>query len=92
MNTDEIGADGRGFVEASEENLGRLVVGCFVLVGTGETSYWVEIRHVDGDRLSGTVHPELSAMSGPARHDSCEIASIRREQITALGCDRYCWC
>jgi hypothetical protein len=94
MSTQEIGEteNKNGFAVATRENLDHLVEGCYVLVGTGATASWVEICHIDGDRFNGIVHPELSADVCPIHHDYCEIASFRRDEITALGCDRYCWC
>lgn len=76
----------------TEEDLAHLVPGCFVQVGLGETAYWVEIGQIDGAMLSGMIHPELSSFLCMVDHDSCEIARFNRNQITALGCDRYCWC
>jgi len=76
----------------TEEDLGHIAPGCFVRVGSGDASYWVEIGQIDGFMLSGVVHPELSTSLCVINHDSCEIARFSRDQITALGCDRYCWC
>jgi len=81
-----------GFVAITDANLARLAKGCFVRVGMGEDACWVEIHYIDGDRLIGAVHPELSVVPGPVHDEYCAIASIRHEQITALGCDRYCFC
>lgn len=76
----------------TDEDLAHLVPGCFVQVGSGEEAYWVEIGQIDGAMISGMVHPELSSFLCLVDHDSCEIARFNRNQITALGCDRYCWC
>jgi hypothetical protein len=76
----------------SDEELGHLAPGCFVQVGFGDSSYWVEVGQIEGGTISGIVHPELSSTLCVINHDSCEIARFSREQITALGCDRYCWC
>jgi hypothetical protein len=90
------GSDAReinqGFPAITEEDLGHLAPGCFVQVGLGEDSYWVEIGMIEGDTISGMVHPELSGSLCLIDHDSCEVARFSRDQITALGCDRYCWC
>ncbi len=80
------------FSVVTGEDLDHLVPGCFVQVGSGATSYWVEIGQIDGTTISGIVHPELSGTLCVINHDSCEIARFSRDQITALGCDRYCWC
>ena len=76
----------------SPDELAHVAPGCFVQVGHGDSAYWVEIGQIDGSMMSGTVHPELSGDLCIIHHDSCEIARFRREQITALGCERYCWC
>lgn len=81
-----------GFPIVTEEELGHLAPGCFVQVGLGEAAYWVEIGLIEGATISGMVHPELSGSLCLIDHDSCEVARFSRDQITALGCDRYCWC
>jgi len=80
------------FPALTAEELGHLAPGCFVQVGLGESSYWVEIGQIDGATISGMVHPELTSTLCLIDHDSCEVARFSRDQITALGCDRYCWC
>jgi hypothetical protein len=93
METHEVDDGAKGFVAAIGQDLDHLSVGCFVLVKTDEISSWVEIGRIDGDRFTGILHPELSAAPlCPIHHDYCEIARFRRDQIIALGCDRYCWC
>lgn len=88
----EISESNTGFPAVSEEDLGHISPGCFVLVGLGESSYWVEIGMIEGVTISGVVHPELSSSLCLIDHNSCEVARFSRDQITALGCDRYCWC
>jgi hypothetical protein len=92
MNVNEIGEVNKGFVAVTEDALSHLAPGCFVLVGSGEMSYWVEIGRIEGNLISGMVHPELSDSLCLIQHDYCELARFRRDQIKALGCDRYCWC
>jgi hypothetical protein len=88
----EAAQSSKGFPAVTEEDLNHLAPGCFVQVGLGESSYWVEIGRIDGVTISGMVHPELSSSLCLIDHDSCEVARFSRDQITALGCDRYCWC
>jgi len=88
----EAGERNQGFPAVTEEDLGHLAPGCFVQVGLGDASYWVEIGRIEGVTISGMVHPELSTSLCLIDHDSCEVARFSRDQITALGCDRYCWC
>ena len=88
----EAGEGNEELPTVTEEGLIHLAPGCFVQVGLGEASYWVEIGRIEGVTISGMVHPELSGSLCLIDHDSCEIACFSRDQITALGCDRYCWC
>jgi len=91
-NASEAGESSGSFPAVTGEDLGHLVPGCFVQVGLGDASYWVESGLSEGNTISGMVHPELSGTLCIIDHDSCEIARFSRDQITALGCDRYCWC
>jgi hypothetical protein len=63
-----------------------------VQFGCGETSCWVEISRIEGDTISGRLHHELSNAACLVQHEYGEVASFGRDQITSLGCDRYCWC
>jgi hypothetical protein len=91
-NVNEVGHENANLQTLTEEDLGHLAPGCFVQVGLGDAAYWVEIGLIEGSTISGMVHPELSSELCLVDHDSCEIARFNRDQITALGCDRYCWC
>jgi hypothetical protein len=91
MSSQEIEFAEGGFAPATAERLAQLSVGCFVRVGEGGGAYWIELQHIDGDRLCGVLHPELSA-GADAPGEPGAMVSFRRGQITALGCDRYCWC
>lgn len=92
VNVNEAGEGNQGFVAATEENLGRLAPGCFVRFGSGGMSCWAEIGRVEGDTISGRLHHELSNSPCLIQHDYSDVASISRDQITTLGCDRYFWC
>jgi len=56
-NVTEAGERNNGFPAVTEEDLGHLAPGCFVQVGLGETSYWVEIGLIEGAAISGMMHP-----------------------------------
>ena len=88
----ELGNNSPSLPVLTEDDLAHLAPGCFVQVGCGDSAYWVEIGQIDGVMYSGMVHPELSSFLCLVDHDSCEIARFTRNQITALGCGRYCWC
>jgi hypothetical protein len=90
LNANKTGED--HFPAPTEEDLNHLAPGCFVRIGLGDSAYWVEIGKINGVTISGMVHPELSGTLCLIDHDSCEIARFSRDQVTALGCDRYCWC
>lgn len=92
MDANKASEEGKGFVGVTEENLGRVAPGCFVRFGCSEISCWVETGRVEGDTISGRLHHELSNSPCLIQHNYSEVASISRDQITALGCDRYCWC
>jgi len=91
-NANKAGEENARLHALTEEEYGHLAPGCFVQVGSGEASYWVEIGQIEGVTISGMVHPELSASLCLIEHGPCEVARFSRDQITALGCDRYCWC
>ena len=76
----------------SGEDLGHLAPGCFVQFGTDGMSCWIEINRIEGDIIGGKLHQELSNPICLIEHYFTDVVSIRRDQITAMGCDRYCWC
>lgn len=81
------------FAEPTPERLDGLGAGCFVQFYHDGRCDWVEITETQGDELIATTHPELS--EGDAKTQTmrpCEKLCLRKEQITALGCDRYCFC
>lgn len=79
-------------VVLTPEDLGHVAPGCFVQFGTNGMRCWIEICQIEGQTVSGKFHPELSNPICLIEHYNADIVSIRRDQITALGCDRYCWC
>jgi hypothetical protein len=76
----------------SAEDLGHVAPGCYVQFGTHGMRCWMEITRVEGDTLSGRIHQELSNPICLIEYCNAGIVSVRRDQVTALGCDRYCWC
>lgn len=91
------------FEKPTAELLAGLGAGCFVQIQRNtqhniETG-WVEITRTEGDELIGILHPELSSASVTSSTSTEEQTQttkneirLRREEITALGCDRYCFC
>ncbi|OGI38453.1 MAG: hypothetical protein A2140_09415 [Candidatus Muproteobacteria bacterium RBG_16_62_13] len=79
-------------VGLTAEELGHVAPGCFVQFGANGMRCWMEISRIEGDTISGRLHPELSNPICLIEYYNADIISIHRDQITALGCDRYCWC
>ena len=80
-----------GFVEPTEEKLNNLGPGCFVQVENHGSCCWVEIMAVSNTGYEAKAYPALS--DGPNTEQlPCSDMLIQRNQITALGCDRYCFC
>jgi hypothetical protein len=78
-----------GFVEPTIEKLDNLGPGCFVHVNDNGVCCWAELKSAECDKgYRAVLHP---ALSGDQRQAGTEVV-VRREQITALGCDRYCVC
>ena len=81
------------FTAPTAQRLEGLGAGCYVQIHQGTQCEWVEITDAEGDECVGISHPALSAndKNCPAQHAS-EDLRFRKEQIVALGCDRYCFC
>ena len=81
------------YAEPTEERLDGLHAGCFVQFNHHGQCDWVEITGTEGNEFVGISHPELSENDdGNQPTDSREEMHLRKEQITAMGCDRYCFC
>jgi hypothetical protein len=78
------------FVIPTDNLLDNLGPGCFVQVDQGNGAFWVEINDTDGDFFGGRVHPQLSGPDCPF-HKECDV-NFSRDDISLLGCDRYCFC
>jgi len=90
--TEEADIERNGFVPATEEGLKHLAPGCYVLIRLDDSFSWAEILAINGETVVGRLHGELSKRSRPDKHPSSRAVYFRREQIEALGCERYCWC
>jgi hypothetical protein len=82
------------FTEPTPQRLEGLGAGCYVQIHLGEQCEWVEITDAEGDECVGTSHPALSASNtnGQTTQAASEALRFRKDQIIALGCDRYCFC
>ena len=88
----ETSIESAGFAPATEENLSHLEAGCFVLVQRDDVYCWAEVVSVDGKTISGRLHNELSTTTCLEEHHRLDITQFHRDQIRAMGCDRYCSC
>lgn len=81
------------FTEPTAQRLEGLGAGCYVQIHQDEQCEWVEITGAEGDECIGISHPALSATNTDDQTPAAsEALRFRKEQIVALGCDRYCFC
>ena len=89
------------FEQPTAERLAGLGPGCFVQIQGDGRCDWIEITRTENDEFIGTMHPMLSTpLPAVVSSDSTSTVKqtikkevrLRKEQITALGCDRYCVC
>ena len=90
--TDKADIEIAGFTPATEQNLNHLDAGCFVLVLRDDVYCWAEVVSIEGNTVNGYLNNELSTTACKQEHHKLEITQFYRDQIKALGCDRYCWC
>ena len=89
-----------GFVSPTEEKLNNLGPGCFVQMNDHGSCCWIEIMEISGAGFQAKAHPALSEDNRSHGVNGKEIDTfapgaeviVQREQITALGCDRFCFC
>lgn len=82
-----------GFVKPTQQSLDDLGPGCFVQKkDSNGTCCWVEITSNGDVEFECVAHPAL--LSGSELDDVSEgdRLHVKKDQITALGCDRYCTC
>lgn len=80
------------FQVPTQAQLNNLMEGCYVRVQDNRDTYWVEIDEVNSSGLTGVIHTELEQCnSASTLHDQKRVC-FQRDQITHVGCDRYCFC
>jgi len=84
--------DRENFVAPTEELLNNLGPGCFVQVRDGQSCFWAEVSSVNEGIFTGVVRDALATPKCQRKPSSTGTEIFRRDQIVALGCDRYCWC
>lgn len=88
----ETDAADASFVAPTEKLLNNLGPGCFIRVRDGDNCFWAEISSAEGGQYIGIVHRELATPKCQTKPTTGGTATFSREQIVALGCDRYCCC
>ena len=82
----------RGFAAPTEALLNNIGRGCFIKVRDGQSCFWAEVSSVSEDVYTGVIQRALSTPKCQLKSSSTGTAVFRREQIVAMGCDRYCCC
>lgn len=84
-----------GFAEPTQDRISHLGPGCFVQkMEVCGTCCWVELTSDDkGDgTYQAIAHPALSDGDAATMFKEGEPIQVTKDQITAMGCDRYCFC
>jgi hypothetical protein len=84
--------DDRNFAAPTEPLLNNIGPGCFIKVRDGKNCFWAEISSVNEGVFTGVVRSALATPKCQPKPSNTGIEIFAREQIVALGCDRYCWC
>lgn len=83
-----------GFAEPTVGKLSNLGPGCFVQK-TDEygSCCWVELTSWgDNGNFEAVAHPALTRGADKEGIVEGDKVTVQRGQITALGCDRFCFC
>ena len=82
-----------GFVQPTQILLNGLGPGCFVQkLESNGASYWVEITSTGDTGFECIAHPALMKGVYEGVISEGDLGTVKREQITALGCERFCFC
>lgn len=91
MNSHDRESD-NNFVAPTEALLNNIGKGCFIKVRDGQNCFWAEVSSVNEGEFTGVVRRALATPTCQSKLSSTGTEVFRRDQIVALGCDRYCWC
>jgi hypothetical protein len=81
------------FVQPTQVLLDDLGPGCFVQkLDSNGFSYWVEITSIGNSGYECIAHPSLITSADESIVSEGDLVTVKHEQITALGCDRFCFC
>jgi hypothetical protein len=81
-----------GFTIPTQGQLDNLVAGCYVRIQDDKDCYWVEVDEVSDHGLSGVIHTELEGVNCRSELHNKSRVCFQRDQVTHVGCDRYCFC
>jgi hypothetical protein len=82
-----------GFVQPTQILLDDLGPGCFVQkLESNGASYWVEITSTGDKSYECIAHPALTKGVSEEVISEGNLGTVGREQIIALGCERFCCC
>ena len=80
------------FQVPNKSQLNNLMEGCFVRVQDNQDCYWVELDEVKDQGLAGVIHSELEDSNSKGNLQDQKRICFQRDQITHVGCDRFCFC
>jgi len=82
------------FVVPTTDLIANLGPGCYVQILDNNDLFWVEIETVCDSEYKGRVHPKLNTglNTGYCPFGDDNLVLFCKEQITLLGCDRFCFC
>jgi len=81
------------FVKPTAMLLNDVGSGCFVQKLEPDGSrYWLEITSVGDTGYEGIAHPALVNDCDASAVTEGDHCTVERDQITALGCGRFCFC
>lgn len=81
------------FTVPNQSQLNNLMEGCFVRVHDDKDYYWVEIDEVDkSGSLAGIIQAKLEGNTGSDHLNDQSRVCFTRDQVTHVGCDRFCFC
>ena len=84
---------GDGFVQPTQLLLDDLGPGCFVQKKESNGDpYWVEITSINEGSYECIAHPSLIKDTDQEAVSEGDLDTVNRDQITAMGCERFCFC
>ena len=86
-------AERDGYMLPTEEKLNEIGPGCFVQFKDLSSLYcWLEVISLDNTGFNCIARPALTPSASNQDISEGDRIFVNRDQITALGCERYCYC